>query len=171
MGVKQTPEAYAAPSFKWPVKIKSGTMTELLDPAATAAPRKFPRQTSACAKVKKFYASARRANNLDPEKHCIVVDCGSSGGSWRYEAAPCLTSARAVGGGFWLSTRRRRTNLNEMYKIQGMTPVNTMTVSDGQVAKCIGNAFTQTVIARILVQLLTATGLSGVLKDPWTTTS
>eukprot|EP00440_Ansanella_granifera_P029953 gb/GFBE01032540.1/.p1 GENE.gb/GFBE01032540.1/~~gb/GFBE01032540.1/.p1 ORF type:complete len:381 (+),score=99.65 gb/GFBE01032540.1/:1-1143(+) len=70
----------------------------------------------------------------------------------------CMTKSRP--GGYWLTSRGRRMNLNEMLRCQGMQPgCFKQVVTDRAIGMQIGNAMSQNVIERILINLLPAAGL------------
>ena len=62
-------------------------------------------------------------------------------------------------------------NVAEMMRLQAMRPDRLSFTGLGltrrQIGQMIGDAFTQSVIARVLVHLLFAAGLTGTLVDPW----
>ena len=76
--------------------------------------------------------------------------------------SPCLTCARAVSGGFWVSTYGRRFQAPEMCILQGM-PADRLTykgiIPESAFRKIIGNAFSLNVMERILVRAFNATHL------------
>eukprot|EP00440_Ansanella_granifera_P073881 gb/GFBE01080165.1/.p1 GENE.gb/GFBE01080165.1/~~gb/GFBE01080165.1/.p1 ORF type:complete len:382 (+),score=85.77 gb/GFBE01080165.1/:1-1146(+) len=70
----------------------------------------------------------------------------------------CMTKSRPHG--YWLTSRGRRMNLNEMLRCQGMQPgCFKQVVSDRAIGMQIGNAMSQNVIERILINLLPVAGL------------
>jgi len=80
----------------------------------------------------------------------------------------CLTKSRARG--FWLTSRGRRMTLDEQLRVQGMQRSFKQVVSDRVLGGQIGNAMSQNVVERLLIQLLPAAGLISKeqpLHDRW----
>ena len=100
----------------------------------------------------------------------VVVDCDGISLKIMVNRSPCLTKSRAKNG-FWLVWKGRRMTINEMFRLQGMKPARMRPairgVAKSHVGEMIGNAFTESVIGRVLVQLLPCAGLSDALVDPW----
>ncbi len=100
----------------------------------------------------------------------VVCDCDGISGRIVVGHIPCLTAARASRGGFWLIHKGRKLTINEMLKLQGMDPARInfdgLGLRESKIGRMIGDAFTQTVVTRILAKALPLTGLTGALRDP-----
>ena len=154
--------------FKWPSPVTPPGLAELLDPVP-ATPLAQPKSSLAKSKLNAAYAQAKSAG-VNPSSQCIAVNCDARTCSWKVDSTPCLTSVRGASHGFWISTRGGRMTVAELCRLQGMEPItNPAGLTDRQIGLAVGNSFTQTVIARILAQLLYAAGLTGQLVDPWLT--
>jgi DNA-cytosine methyltransferase len=151
-------------NFTWPEPIPTPRLHTILD-AIPARPHAMPTQSSAKQKVEKALEQARGCG-LDPTKDCVVVNCDGITSSWKVDWTPCLTAARGATSGFWISHRGARMSVNELFKLQGMS-YHHSSISKTEIGKALGNSFTQSVIARILVRALPAAGLTGTLHDPW----
>jgi DNA (cytosine-5)-methyltransferase 1 len=151
-------------SFCWPRQVPCPPLTEILD-VVRATPLSEPTSPLARTKLRRAYAKAKAAG-IDPRKQCIAVNCDARECTWKLNSTPCLTSTRGAGSGFWISTRGGRMTTAELCRLQGMAPIqNFAGLSARQLGHAVGNAFTQTVIARILAKLLPAAGLTGPLRE------
>ena len=154
--------------FKWPSLVTPPGLSELLDPVP-ATPLALPKSSLATSKLKAAYAQARSAG-ADPSSQCIVVNCDARSCSWNVDSTPCLTADRGASRGFWISSRGGRMTVAELCRLQGMDPItNSAGLTDRQLGYAVGNSFTQTVIARVLAQLLYSAGLTDHVVDPWLT--
>ena len=99
------------------------------------------------------------------------LDCGKTRSpqyGWGY--APCLTRNRSGGGGFWIFAKHRFMTLNELERLQGIPPgrINYEDAcSPRQYAQMIGNAFSVSVVGRLMRNLLVQAGFFKRLADPW----
>ena len=109
--------------------------------------------------------------HLTSNTHVIDIGGGEGFHNIMENVSPCLTCARAVSGGFWVSTYGRRFQVPEMCILQGM-PADRLTykgiIPESAFRKIIGNAFSLNVMERILVRALNATHLlPQKLLDRW----
>ena len=154
--------------FKWPSPVTPPGLAELLDPVP-ATPLAQPQSSLATSKLKAAYAQARSAG-VNPLSQCIAVNCDARTCSWKVDSTPCLTADRGASHGFWISDRGGRMTVAELCRLQGMEPItNPAGLTDRQIGHAVGNAFTQTVLARVLAQLLYSAGLTDHVVDPWLT--
>ena len=85
------------------------------------------------------------------------------------EYTPCITASRGSNGGFWVFSKGSRLSTRELMKLQGMRPGQfspgvTRTIGKRRLGFMVGNAFTQTVLNRLLVRALPRARLSKILK-------
>ena len=98
-----------------------------------------------------------------------VITCDSTPARakcWK-ERVPTMTKGQV--GGFWMTDRGRRMNVNEMMRLQGMGPTKfNLEVTERQPAEQLGNAMSLNVLERIMFGLIPAAGL-GVTEgeDRW----
>jgi DNA (cytosine-5)-methyltransferase 1 len=100
--------------------------------------------------------------------HVIDIDASAKFRSVMHDRTMCMTKSRAAG--FWVTSRGRRMNKDEMLRCQGMERSFKQVVSDRALGMQIGNAMGQNIIERLLVQLLPAAGLVSQdtpLQDRW----
>ena len=74
---------------------------------------------------------------------------------------PCLTAARATEGGHWLLHRGRFMVLDELFRLQGLSPSRWQLpagISENAMKACIGNAISGNVIKLLLDAVLQALG-------------
>jgi len=99
----------------------------------------------------------------------IAINANAISMKWYVERVPCLTATRAKQGGFWLSSLERFLTTSEMLRLQGIDPNHMQTgeIALGGLAHMIGNAFTQTVFERLLLEALPAAGFvpRAMLRD------
>ena len=70
--------------------------------------------------------------------------------------------------GYFITSRGRAMSLDEMMRLQGMTPKKiNRSVSNIELGKQIGNSMSVNVLERLLVKILPAVGLTPPLLDPW----
>jgi len=80
----------------------------------------------------------------------------------------CMTKSRSKG--FWLTSRGRRMNVDEMLRCQGMERSFKQVVSDRAMGAQVGNAMGQNILERLFVNLLPVAGLVSKeqpLHDRW----
>ena len=83
--------------------------------------------------------------------------------SWS-KRVPCLTRARAVSGGYWITNANGLLTTREMLRLQGLpeclaTIAETAGVSERQLCQMIGNAMPVNVLVATSSRLLPALGL------------
>merc|ERR1719464_1740149 len=105
-----------------------------------------------------------------PLKNTFVIDLDSSPRfcTVMENRLMCMTKSRA--GGYWVTSRGRRMNLDEMLRCQGMRRCFKQVVSDKALGGQIGNAMSQNILERLFVSLLPAAGLvqrGTRLRDRW----
>jgi len=106
----------------------------------------------------------------DPFKNTYVVDVDSTPRfcGVMYDRTMCMTKSRPLG--FWVTSRGRRMNKDEMLRCQGMERSFEQVVRDSALGAQIGNAMSQNIIERLLCRLLPAAGLvqpTQRLYDRW----
>lgn len=159
--------------FKFPEPIPEPSVDGLLD-ANKGSAKDLPSGgpgTVSYDNVKDKLAELRSAG-AKPLKVTHFIDCESS--PYRCTAMKgrtmCMTKSRPMG--FWITSRARRANLDEMLRLQGMDPaamnLKVPGVTRRQYGQMVGNAMSQNVVERILARLLPAAGLvKGPVADPW----
>ena len=110
------------------------------------------------------------AAGVNPAKADIAIDCDSSVPRYVIWHTPCLTASRGAGHGYWITRAGRKMTVPELFRLQGFDPsaINIAGGSDRQIGHMIGNAFSQTIVERVLARLLRAAALGPKkLKDRW----
>lgn len=111
--------------FEWPQPIGEQGLEQFLDPrdpdlVANGLPPETA--TNARAAVESAIRQAKHSG-VDHTIAPLVVDCDTSA-SWArkpmHDRSPCLTLSRNRGR--WITNRGRRTNANELIRLQGMNP-------------------------------------------------
>ncbi len=128
---------------------------------------KLPSAPHARAKALGAEARLSHLKLTEIERDGVVVNCNAISGAVTMGHTPCLTATRAGSGGFWLLSRHRFMTLSEMLRLQAMDPTTDLQTSTAQAGKMIGNAFTQSVIARVMATALRASGLCSSVVDPY----
>lgn len=159
--------------FDWPRPIGEQGLEQFLDPRdPTLAANGLPPETAtnARAAVENAIKQAKHSG-VDYTVAPFVVDCDSSA-SWTkkpmYDRSPCLTLSR--NRGHWVMNRGRRTNANEIMRLQGMSPTFVeVCVKDGMFGKQFGDAMSVNVVERIMGRLLPAAGIARTrpFHDRW----
>lgn len=144
----------------WPSTVPTPSLKTILGKRADM----LPTAPVACKKVKMVYNELAE-NGLSPERVPVVIDCNAHKLRWLLHHTPCLTATRGASGGFFVTLVGRMLNMDELFRLQGFEPTNIITtgLSPAKVGHLIGNAFTKTVIERILIDLLPRAGI--VRKD------
>ena len=112
-----------------------------------------------------------KAIGHNPDDHPYVVDCDASLAQSRHvlNLSPCLTRSRYKG--HWLTHRKRRMTIEEMFRLQGMDHSTfTVATSSTSLGQQIGNAMSVNVLERLLHSALQYSGIlpRGTLKhDRW----
>ena len=102
---------------------------------------------------------------INPDKvPCFVdVDCSDGGWrSWRASESMTLTATRCKMGGWYVSTLKRRLDMEEMLRFQGWSKhfMGDMgALADGQILHAVGNAMSCNVLERLLPRLAYVTGV------------
>jgi len=158
--------------FNFPEPLPRVSLDSILDkvkvkPTMTDLPRKTNK--TAFNNVRAVLKKLTR-EGASPLTKTYVVDCDASEKfrSVMKDRTMCMTKSRA--SGFWVTSRGRRMNLDEMLRCQGMERSFKQVVSDRAIGAQIGNAMSQNVIERLFVSLLPAAGLvqkDFPLRDRW----
>lgn len=125
--------------------------------------------TTACKNVRAVVKKLTR-EGASPLTNTYTVDVDASPhfcGVMK-DRSMCMTKSRAKG--FWVTSRGRRMNLDEMLRCQGMERSFKQVVSDRVLGAQIGNAMSQNIIERLFISLLPAAGLvqqDFPLRDRW----
>lgn len=152
--------------WQWPLPIPMATLPSLLDDVVHD-PASRPRAPRA---AEKLGVALRRLDELDAPASArahVVVNCHSQAGEIFVYRTPCLTANRAAQGGFWLAAHSRMMTVDELLRLQGIDPSSTRmaeVVSARTAGMLIGNAFTMTVVGRVLVSALRSFGQR--VEDP-----
>lgn len=154
----------------WPRAKPAPLLSSVLD--MDAQPEgSLPSAPKAQAKIHKAEHTLAPLGLTFAERNEIVVNCHSLVGAFFVGRAPCLTSARAAQGGFWLLAQRRMMTTAELLRLQGtppdMTALGTVAaVSTRAAGLMLGNAFTLSVVTRVLTHALRAIGWESC-QDPF----
>ena len=160
-----------ASRFVWPSPIDPTPLDELIDDTAFETKLPAGRPTSRkCQRMRAMLCALRHAG-CNYRKARIVCDLDGRSFRCTIGYVPCLTKARAADG-FWLVWKGRRPNTMEMLRLQGKRRPETLnlhglSIRRRKIGQMIGNAFTESVVGRVMIALLDASGLTGPLHDPW----
>ena len=156
--------------FQWPSEIPAPSMAAILEKHLREPAGSLPRAKSARARV--LSVTSQLAETVDQAAldELVIASVGPSMG-FGVGSTRCLTASRAAAGGFWLAGHHRMMTLHEMLRLQGVLRPETVLFGDlsfRQSGTMIGNAMTQTVLMRLLVRALRASGQlgQGTLVDP-----
>lgn len=159
--------------MRWPQPVPMRRLSSILDSSRELHSKRegnkracrtaLPSAPSARKKVMRAIEEMRRKNIVDYVNSDAVCDCDGIGGRVTYGYVPCLTATRASNGGFWIFRKGSRLSSSELMRLQGMDPkrINLRRLGIGKrcLGKMIGNAFTQTVVMRILANAMECAGL------------
>ena len=152
--------------FPWPKPLSAPSLKSVLDKhpqkQKTQKRTAYPSAPQAAVKVKAAM-NEMRSMKVNPSKVPVAIDCDGITGRWVVDHVPCLTATRAASGGFWITCKGSKLSVREMMRLQGMRPhtvdIITPGLSDSKIGHMIGNAFTQSVVERILYNMIEAAGL------------
>lgn len=160
----------AFPRIHWPPPLAEVGLRTILDPpSVTLHPNVFPTGAGARSRVKMALRELR-AEGVNPSRVPVAIDCDAPRGRWCLDYTPCLTAARGGSGGFWITCRGRRMSTAELCRLQGIDPHDVhlpVGVTSRQFGRMVGNAFTQTVIERLVSRLLVSAGMAPRVLDRW----
>lgn len=110
-----------------------------------------------------------REAGLDPDEKAIIVDCDAASNrmKWLIDLSPCITRSRH--NGHWITNRKRRFTLEEMFRLQGMDHTKfVVKVPEIALGQQIGNAMSVNVIERVLLSIFNSTTLLNArISDEW----
>ena len=102
--------------------------------------------------------------DLDLQQQSLVVDIGSSDnrGVYMINRWPTITATRASGFSYWCVDLGRRVQLDDLLKLQGISPsfpglqecLRSEKVKEGRVAHMVGNSMSVNVLERLLPRVL-----------------
>ena len=132
-------------------------------PTASDKPGRLPTRPAQRALVLEAYRRAYEDGHDPREVPVLVdVDCSPKYATVGINIAKTLTRSRGGTGGPWVSTRGRRTTLNEMQQIMGLLPGEVPRAEAGgskrQFRMLLGNAVALPVLGRILSRALHSAG-------------
>jgi DNA (cytosine-5)-methyltransferase 1 len=163
-------------AFEFPEPLERVSLESCLDPVKRKPTLEdLPTKTNKTAYSNaKFVLNKLIREGANPlaNNYVIDVDASAKFRSVMKDRTMCMTKSRA--SGFWVTSRGRRMNLDEMLRCQGMERCFEQVVSDRQIGAQIGNAMTQSVIERLFIKLLPAAGLVSQdqhLHDRWAAAS
>jgi site-specific DNA-cytosine methylase len=160
----------AFPCFNWPEPLATVSLRGILDPPSLTLRRNiFPNGAGAQSRVQSALRELRAAG-VNPMQVPVAIDCEASRVRWCLDYTPCLTAARGGSGGFWITCRGRKMTAAELCRLQGIDPHSVhlpVGVSVSQFGRMLGNAFTQTVVERLMSRLLVSAGMAPGLADRW----
>lgn len=165
--------------LEWPSPLPAVDLEPFLDPMTESldieAQRPPLTQRVARANLSAAYDAIRRAGMKVSESQ-MVIDIDSTKYNMMHNCSPCLTRARAAGGGFWLSSRGRRMSTGEMERLMGIgvsAPVGWHRadlqrpdgISTRRWQALIGNGIPINTLQRVLASLLSFAG--HLVQDKW----
>ena len=160
--------AFRSPThaLEWPEQIPMRSLPSLLADDFHS-PSSRPTAPKAIEKIDKVEAQLAKLGLSTAERAHMMVNCHSQLGQLFLEKTPCLTCSRGAQGGFWLLGHHRMMTVDELLQLQGIDPSCTRiasVVSARQAGALLGNSFTLTVVARVLVSAFRCIGCA--LEDP-----
>ena len=98
----------------------------------------------------------------NPATKACVVDTDGSKMRWGHDESFCVTRSRSGDGGFYVTNRERRLNVNELVRLQAYDPKRVVegSISTRQLKLAVGNSMTASVIKHILLRALPSAGLA-----------
>ena len=98
-----------------------------------------------------------RRDPRSPADIPVVVDLQSGALNIGFDVSPCLTRARGQSRAFFSLQHARPLSMNELCRLQGLDSREmTINLSRAQIGSLLGNGFTCTVLARVLVSAIEA---------------
>ena len=154
--------------FVWPEPVLDNRIpiAKLLEPKRKKNVKAAPyhsktNQDNLTASLQEIQAAHHR-----PDKENIIIDLDGSESyrQWQVEKSPCLTATRGRQGGYYVTTRKRRFSLNEMFRLQGIIPEDVpwnsvKGLSHQMMGHAIGNAFPVSVMCHLIPEALYAAGI------------
>ena len=155
--------------FQWPDPIPCPKLYDTLDQTPKVASLQQALPPKSAKRIRKVVTDVlvkyglKLGRPLEIEDlHGIIVNDGGVTGQYMKDVSMTITATRGAGGGFWLPQLGRRTTCQELFRLQGFQD-GTYHINDklttGHMGRMVGNAFTKTVIERLLFRLLIAGGL------------
>ena len=156
--------------MRWPTAAPAVPLDQLIDNTRFGTRLPVSRRGSLCRKsVSQVLRMAREAG-VNYKRLRMVIDVDGRSPQHFIGRCPCLTKTRASSG-FWLLWKGRRLNIAEMMRLQGMKParlrVEGLCIRPRVIGGMVGNAFTQSVVGRVMLCAIKAAGLAGPLQSPW----
>ena len=160
--------AFRSPThaLEWPGQIPMRSLPSLLA-EDFQSPSTRPTAPKAIEKIDKVEQQLAHLGLTTAERAHMVVNCHSQLGQLFLEKTHCLTCARGAQGGFWLLGQYRMMTVDELLRLQGIDPSSTRIASVLKARRAgflLGNSFTLTVVARVLVSAFRCIGCA--LQDP-----
>lgn len=150
---------YVQSPFTWPAPLGKRKLTAIL--GKPSARKVLPSAAGSRRRLQQMEKVIRTKHGVHPSKLPMVIDIAGSKSSCRLNEFPCITATRGGQFGYWITCLRRQVNLEELIRAQGMHPKRiTQVISDNQLGKAVGNAWSQPVIEEILKKLLPSVGLT-----------
>jgi len=148
----------------WPLPSQPVTLTEVLVQKASDLPGRLPRKTSQKKLAKLAYGDALSKDiNAVVTTLAVDIDCTQKYATYGVDVARTLTMARGGSGGPWLSTKGRRTDIEELFSIQGFKASDydwqAAGVTKAQMGMMLGNTMSLPVVGQVLAEALWAAGL------------
>lgn len=153
--------------FKWP-EPTSGTMPSLetiLDVVPSDVPGRLPKIHRSKLLAKAAFGDAlKHGINALEVPVAVDIDCSTKFGTYGIDIARTLTKARGGTGGPWISTKGRRTTIDELFRVQGFNPADYQWreagVTERQMGMMLGNSMSLPVVGHVLAEALWAAGLT-----------
>ena len=150
--------------FEWPAHCEKVPLTDILDPTTAAdKPGRLPSSPSNAKKYVRAACSKVYKTGINPlvTPVAVDIDCSDRYQTIGVDCARVLTRARGGRGGPWITSRGRRTTINEMMRLQGFTSEDVPwqgLMSECQLGSLLGNSIPVPLIGRVLASALTASG-------------
>lgn len=121
----------------------------------------LPTQMVAVSNLVNGLRKARVKYGKNPLEHLFVMDLFGSRVNIAIDRCPCITASRAAAGGYWLSSKFRFTNVNELLRLQGVPPDRFQfgQTSRRQIGHMIGNGVSANVACHIWTEIIQATSI------------
>ena len=156
--------------FKWPKKLPHCIPVRKLLKRKDRKTISAPVRTEAHkTRIEDAIESAKSYGYQPTKQHIFVdIDCSAKFANWRAEECMTLTRARAMAGGYYVTSLKRRTDTEEMMHLQGISShslgdwVPHLSRTDMNAA--VGNAMSVNVVVKVLEQALRAVGWADAMQ-------
>eukprot|EP00969_Alexandrium_andersonii_P223831 9885136-Alexandrium_andersonii.AAC.1 len=150
-------------SFQWPEPFDCEPLEAFLDmDDCVAGKTRYPptKQTHANKNLRTVLKQLA-ADGIEARNHPVIVNTVSVNAHYTINKIGTITATLGSNLGFWIPMLNRQIKIEEIMKLQGFDPerIDKDAVSQRQLGRILGNAFSQNVVASVLKVLVPAAGL------------